>query len=178
MSDLVQAALISGGIFALVMLTQYGRRSVALKDLLRSILMVGAVGFFYLGDMPFSTSGEWNLYGAGLVLGLAFGAVAMLATRMEVDAVSGKVMTICGAGFVTVWAVAVLARLGFIYSVENISWVHEHVGLFMMDHGIESSAIAPFFVIWALTMVIARIAVVQLRARTMRAEVVSVGSQA
>lgn len=170
MSDLAQAALISGGIFAVVMLSQFGRRELVTKDLLRPVALTVAIGYFYLKDMPFTTSGEWDLYGAALVLGLLFGAIATIVTRLEVDAVGGRVMTVCGTGFVVVWVVAVAARLGFIFSVDHIGWVHEHVGLFMMQHGIEVDAIAPFFVIWALTMVISRVAAVQLRARALRAE--------
>lgn len=67
--------------------------------------------------------------------------------------------TTCGVGFV-----AVLARLAFVWAVENVGTIHDHFGLFMMNHQIEETAIAPFFVIWALTMVVARIIAIQLRA--------------
>ena len=168
MSDLAQASLISGGLFAIVMLTQFGRRTLTFRMLLRPVLLAGGIGYYYLSDMPLKTSGEWTLYAAGLAVGLLFAAGTTLATRIEVDATTGKVVTICGAGFVAVWVLAVAARLAFVYSTDHISWVRENVGTFLADHRIEQAAIAPFFVIWALTMVVARVAAVQIGAHQAR----------
>ena len=55
-------------------------------------------------------------------------------------------------------------RVGFVWSAENVEVVHNHVGLFMMDHQIVVAAIPPFFVLMALTTVVARVIAVRVRA--------------
>jgi hypothetical protein len=65
--------------------------------------------------------------------------------------------------------VALVARLAFIWAVDNVGAVREQVGTFMLSHQIETSAIAPFFVICALTMVVGRIVAIQIRARKLAA---------
>jgi hypothetical protein len=61
-------------------------------------------------------------------------------------------------------------RLGFIWAIENVGWAREQFGTFMFGHQISLDVIAPFFVIWALTMVIALVAG---RAATLRREAAS-----
>lgn len=169
MSDLVQAAVIGGSIFVAVMASQLGRRDLSWHKVVYPLISVGAFGWFYLEDAPTATHGEWSLYAIGIALGLVFGAVATLTTRMELDTVTGKVMTTCGLGFLVTWLVALAARLAFIWSANHVSSVHTEVGELMVRHQVEVSALAPFFVLWALTMVVSRIAVVLLRARRLRA---------
>jgi membrane protein CcdC involved in cytochrome C biogenesis len=173
MSDLAQAALIGGGIFVVVMLSQLGRRQHSLKGLVRPLVTVAAFGFFYLRDAPTATHGEWSLYAIGVALGLVFGAIAVATTRMELDTSTGKVMTTCGAGFVATWLVALAARLVFIWSATNVPAVHDRVGELMLSHQVEVSALPPFFVLWALTMVVSRVAVVQVRAHRLAAGAVA-----
>lgn len=168
MSDLTQAALISGGIFAAVMATQYGRREFTARALLRPVIMVGVFGWIYLRGMPLGSHGDLAAYAVALVLGLVFGAAATLATRVERDR-RGILHTVTGPAFATVWALAVVLRLGFIWAVENVDVVHDHVGTFMFAHQISLDAIAPFFVIWALTMVASRVAVIAGQAAALRA---------
>lgn len=75
----------------------------------------------------------------------------------------GVIFTICRTGFLAISAIVVLARLIFIWAVTDVSWAHEHFGMFLMSQRIEIAAIAPFFVIWALTMVAVRIVAVGIR---------------
>lgn len=131
------------------------------------LVSVGIFGFSYLKDVPPNSAGEWAVYGTAVALGLVFGAIATLTTTVERDATTGKIMTIGGTGFLITWRVAVVARLLFIWSVENVGTLHDHFGLFMMNNRIEEKAIAPFYVIWALTMVVSRIVAIQLRARNL-----------
>lgn len=168
MSDLAQAALISGGIFLVMIISQYGRHHLSWHKVVLPLVSVGIFGYSYLKDVPTNSAGEWAVYGTAVALGLVFGAIATLTTTVERDATTGKIMTICGAGFLTTWGVAVVARLVFIWGVENVGTLHDHFGTFMMNNRIEEKAIAPFFVIWALTMVVSRIVAIQLRARNLR----------
>lgn len=164
MSDLMQAALIGGGIAATVFASQLGRRDITWHKVAFPLLSVAGFGWFYLKGAP-SGSSELALYAAGLGLGLLFAAVATLTTGMHRDLTTGKVMTVCGVGFVATWLVALGARLAFIALAEHDATFRAHLGEFMMSHQLHQSAIAPFFVIWALTMVVARIAAVLVRAR-------------
>jgi hypothetical protein len=169
MSDLGQAALISGAIFAVVMTSQYGRRAFTARSLIRPVAMIAAFGYFYLKGMPFGSHGDLAAYGVAVVLGLLFGAAATVATRVERDA-DGTIKTVCGPAFAGIWLLAVVLRLGFIWTVDNVEVAREHFGTFMFAHQISLDAIAPFFVIWALTMVISRVAVLAGRASALRNE--------
>ena len=162
MSDLAQAALISGGIFAVVMLTQFGRRANRPMSALRPIIMVAVVGYGYLAGAPTDATSV-KVYLAAVGVGLLFAAGAVATTRVELDRITGKAYTVCGLGFVAVWLVAVAARLVFIWLVENNLWARNEFGTWMITNHVDFAVIAPFFVIWALTMVLARVAVVQLR---------------
>ncbi|HWC22539.1 MAG TPA: hypothetical protein VG502_09590 [Flexivirga sp.] len=163
MSDFQQALLISGGIAILVLLTQYGRRDFTTHSVLRPLGMIGGVGYFYLRGMPTDRSELW-LYAAGLGLGLVCGAVATVFTGIERDPRTGKVMTVCGVGFAATWLVVVAARLAFVWEADHNSTFREHLGTFMANHQLHEASIAPFFVIWALAMVVSRVAANAVRA--------------
>lgn len=153
MSELAQAALISGGIFVMVMASQFGRRRYSRTGVIRALATVAIVGYFYLKSMPFNTASEWSAYAVALGLGLLCGAIATVATRLQVDS-EGAIFTICRTGFLAIWGAVVVGRLIFIWAVTDVSWAHEQFGMFLMSQRIEIAAIAPFFVIWALTMVV------------------------
>lgn len=166
MTDMEQALTISGGIFGVMMLTQYGRRKYDLHKVLMPIGTVSAVGYFYLKGMP-SEHVDLVVYLVGAAIGVACGVVATLVTGVERDPVSGRVHTRCGAGFVAIWSAVVALRVAFIYLVEHNDWFRRHLGTFMTEHHIVSDAIAPFFVIMALAMVLARVFLLLARVRAL-----------
>lgn len=163
MSDFQQALLISGGIAILVLATGYGRRAFTVHSLIRPLIAVVTVSFFYLRGMPTDRSELW-LYAAGLGLGLACGAVATVFTGIERDETTGKVVTVCGVGFAATWLAVVAARLAFVWEADHNGTFRQHLGTFMMNHQLHETSIAPFFVIWALAMVVSRIAANAVRA--------------
>lgn len=169
MSDFMQALLIGGSIFVAMLFTGLGRRALTTRTVVRPLVIVGVFAVIYLKSAPLATGGEWGLYAVGVALGLVFGGLAAYFTKVERDAETGTVMTVAGAGFATTWFVAMAARLVFVWAVTDIPAFREQVGLFMMSHQIQESAIAPFFVIWALTMVVARVGAIQVRARRLPA---------
>ena len=65
MSDLTQAVLISGGIFALVMARGYGRRAFGLQAVLLPVVMIGGFGYAYLRHAPLHTP-DLAAYGVDL----------------------------------------------------------------------------------------------------------------
>jgi hypothetical protein len=163
MSALAEAALISGGIFVVVMLTQFGRRAYTTTALLRPLIMVGVFGVLYLKDAPLTNTAEMWVYAAGLALGVAFGLGAAAVTTLDRDRHTGKTYTTSRWGFVTIWAVAVVLRLAFVWAVTDLAWAGHHFAEFMITNRISVDAVAPFFVLWALTMVITRIVALQIR---------------
>ncbi|GAA1459342.1 hypothetical protein [Williamsia maris] len=169
MSDLTQAVEISGGIFALMMATQYGTRHFGWHKIALPVLAVSGFGYSYLKDAPTDHSSVM-LYLVGAAIGLVFGVLAYASTAMWADRTTGSIMTRCGAAFVAVWLVAMVARIGFVWAVSDIpafqTWVGEH----MMSMHLTTEAIAPFFVIWALTMVAGRLAGLVARSRALRTQ--------
>ncbi|WP_029138736.1 hypothetical protein [Nakamurella lactea] len=169
MSDFMQALVIGGSIFVAMLFTGLGRRALTVRSVVRPLVIVGIFAVIYLKDAPTATGGEWGLYAVGVALGLVFGGIAALLTKVERDADTGAVVTVAGAGFAVTWFVALASRLVFVWAVTDVPAFRDQVGIFMMGHQIEQSAIAPFFVIWALTMVVARVAAIQTRARRLPA---------
>ena len=162
MSPLQQSILISGSIFALVMLTQYGRRAYNLHSLIRPLLMSAGFGYFYVKGAPTSTA-DIVVYAVGAGIGVALGVVSYLLTRVEREP-SGVVKTVTGYGFVGVWLLAVAVRITFIALAEHNATFRLHLGTFMAGHGIVEAAIAPFFVLMALAMVLSRVGLVAAKA--------------
>ncbi len=168
MSDFAQAALISGGIFAIIMMRGYGRRVWDRGAVLFPLLMVAGFGYGYLHDAP-TTHTDLLAYAVALALGVVFGGLASVSTRVERDAASGSAMTVTGPAFAAIWASAVALRLGFIYAVEHWHWARMQFGEFMITHHVDFTAIAPFFILWVLGMVLTRLVAVGLRTATLPA---------
>jgi len=162
MTDMQQALTVSGLIFGIVMMSQYGRREYNWHRVALPLASTSTVGYFYLRGMPTSTV-DWVIYGVSALVGLAFGLVATAATGLDRDDATGRAYTRCGAWFLTTWLAAMALRIGFVYAAEHNTWFHQHLGEFLAEHHIVTDAIAPFFVIMALAMVLTRVALIGLR---------------
>lgn len=169
MSDLSQAVEISGGIFALMMATQYGTRHFGLHKIAMPVLAVAGFGYAYLKDAP-TDHNSIVLYLVSAGIGAVFGLLAYFATAMWADRSSGTIMTRCTTTFVSVWLVAMAARIGFVWAVSDNASFRTWVGEHMMSLHLTSDAIAPFFVIWALVMVVGRVIALSTRAARLRSE--------
>ncbi|MFJ2958071.1 hypothetical protein [Streptomyces sp. NPDC087270] len=166
MTDMEQALAISGGIFGLMLLTQYGRRKYDRHKVLMPLVSVSVIGYFYLRGAPTHTV-DLVVYLVGAAVGVVCGGIATLTTGVERDRGSGRVYTRCGAGFVAIWSVVVALRVAFIYLSEHDAWFRGHLVTFMTDHRIVEDAIAPFFVLMALAMVLSRVLLVLARVRAL-----------
>lgn len=162
MSDFMTALVISGSIFALMVATQFGRREYTWHKVLLPVVSVAGFGYAYLRDIPTGGS-SIALYVVGIVIGAVFAVPATLSTGIEREHSTGKLFTTTGWAFVITWLVALALRVGFVWSVENVGSVHDHVGTFMMSHQIPEASIAPFFVLMALTTVVGRVVAVKVR---------------
>jgi hypothetical protein len=163
MSDLQQALAISGSIFAVMMLTQYGRRDFTFHKWAYPLISVAAFGFFYLKDAP-GASVDWLVYLAGAMIGAAAGVVAARTTGVGRDE-NGTAFTVCGKGFAATWLVMSVVRIAFIVAVEHVDSFRNAFGTFMISHQISFDTVPPFFVLMALSMVVVRLAVVMVRIR-------------
>ncbi|MGU3291326.1 hypothetical protein [Williamsia sp. M5A3_1d] len=169
MSDLSQAVEISGGIFALMMATQYGTRHLGLHKIAIPVLAVAGFGYAYLKDAP-TDHNSIALYAVGGAIGALFALLAYASTAMWADRSTGNVMTRCGIAFVGVWLVAMAARIGFVWAVSDVPSFRTWVGDHMMSMHLTPDAIAPFFVIWALAMVVGRVVALSIRAARLRTD--------
>ena len=167
MSDLQQALLISGGIFAVMVHSQYGTREFTRRKIAIPLLAIAGLGYVYLHAAPIAMP-DLFVYAAGATIGVLFG-IAAACTAIRRDANTGRILTVSGIGFVATWFVAMAVRIGFIWGVENIDSFRNQFGAFMFEHSIDLSAIAPFFVVMALAMVVVRVGTVSVRAATLPA---------
>ena len=172
MSDFMQSLVISGSIFAVMMLSQLGRREYTWHKVLFPLLSVAGFGYYYLKDATFAGNATW-LYLVGIVIGAVFAVFTTATTRLE-RGTDGKIYTTTGAGFVLSWLVAVVLRVGFVWGVTYLAEFREHVGIFMMNHQLLESTIAPFFVLMALTTVVGRVVALKVRTNRMVAPNVTV----
>lgn len=170
MSDLVKAVEISGIIFVVVMITQYGTRHFNFHRIALPFLSVAGFGYAYLNEAPISSS-SIVFYLAGAAIGSVFAVLAYATTAMWRDGDTGKLMTRSGPAFVAVWLTAMAARIGFVWATSNVPAFRQSVGEHMTAMHLTTDMIAPFFVIWALTMVIGRIIGLLVHSRTVRTEI-------
>ena len=166
MSDFTQSLVISGSIFAVMMVSQLGRREYSWHKIALPILSVAAFGWVYLRHLPTAGNAIW-LYLVGIVIGGVFAVLTTMTTTIEQDPGTRKLFTRTGAAFVIAWLVAVALRIGFVWGVDNVSSFREQVGIFMMNHQLVQDSIAPFFVLMALTTVLGRVVALKIRANRM-----------
>ncbi|RIJ71275.1 hypothetical protein D1871_14735 [Nakamurella silvestris] len=176
MSEFMTTLAISLSILAMMVLTQFGRREYTARAAVRPLVVVLVLGYIYLKDAPISGP-EVLLYAAGIGIGLVFAVLATISTRLELDPESGRRYTLCGAGFVATWLVAVAVRIAFVWSVDNLEGFRNAVGTFMYQHQLAEGSIAPFFVLMALATVLGRTVAVRMRVNALgRADAVRTGA--
>lgn len=170
MSDLAQAALISGGIFVMVIARGYGRRVFDRRAVVLPLVLVAVFGWSYLKSAPIDSPRDWTVYAVAVAVGLVFGGIATAVTKVETDDRTGHTMTVTGLAFVGIWLTAVLLRLGFVWAITDNPSARAHFGEFMISHHLDFATVAPFFLLWALTMVISRMVALKIRERVMIAQ--------
>ena len=165
-----QAIVSSALILTYVLITQYGRRRFSWHKWLPPLLAIPAVGVVYLRTAPM-TRADVALYGIAIGVGAAFGLLATRATRLERDARTLRLYTRCGIAFAITWIVALGSRATFIWALQDSSAIRQSIGTFMRNHQIVSGAIAPTFVLIALSMYSIRLALLAVKVRQLPANV-------
>jgi len=170
MTDLQQALAIGGGIFIVMMASQYGYRDYTWHKWAMPLISVAIFAYFYVKDAP-NDSVDYVVYAVAVALGLAFGWAATATTKVEKNpAKGGAIYTRAGIGFASVWLLALAARVLFITLAEHNQGFRSALGTFMYNHQIVEEAIPPFFCIWAVVMVAFRVGLIALKAASLRSQ--------
>ncbi|WP_158889145.1 DUF1453 domain-containing protein [Amycolatopsis anabasis] len=149
------ALILSAALLAYVLLTQIGRHKVSLLRMLPSLGLVGYFAWSFLADLTFTAPNLWTA-GIGTALGLAVGGGLLATLAVERDRETGRAYTRAGAPYLLIWLVVLGGRLLFLWALEHVTWFGEDVGRFLMENRIEANAVAAFFVLMAMAMILCR----------------------
>jgi hypothetical protein len=154
-------------LFVFILATQLGRRTPSLDRLLLPVLIVGAIGFKYISNLPTGTVSHL-IELAGIGVGLLFGLASIALVRVDKDRETGRAVTTAGWPYAAVWTVALAARMGFAYG--STHWFHSALAQFSITNHVAAATYGTFFVLMVLTMIIVRTISVIHRARQQRAD--------
>jgi len=124
--------------FSALALVLWNMRRHELTDrrLLRPIIIATVVCGAFLHAVP-TAGAAGALVGAGLLIGIACGAVSAFATRLERDGSTGPVIATATPLAVTVTGLAFASRLGFAFAATN--GLGPAIGRFSASIGIHSA---------------------------------------
>jgi hypothetical protein len=163
--SIVKEALIFGAVFfGYMMLTQFGRRRWTWHKWLPPVVAIPVFVTIYFAKAP-HTWQDILAYAACGVLGLAFGGLTIVFTKMYRSETNRRLYTLCGIGFAATWLAAMGLRIGFVWALQNVDPFRTGFGRFMAENDIAKDAIAPCFVILPCMMITVRIIALGLRAR-------------
>jgi DDE_Tnp_1-associated len=115
------------------------------------------------GDRVPTVGGDLDFEISLSIAGALCGVLAATLMTVERDEQTGQIVTQAGVAYATLWVVVFGGRLAFAWAASNL-WSHQ-VMQFSVQHAITGSvAWTAAFVLMALSMVVARTAVVALRA--------------
>jgi hypothetical protein len=150
------------GLATFIIATQMGRRRLTVRRLLLPFLAVGIVGYHYLHSVP-TVGGDLDFEISLSLAGALCGVLAAYLMNVEKDEQTGRVVTQAGAAYAALWVIVFGGRLAFAWAASNL-WSHQ-VRQFSAQHSITGSAAwTAAFVLMALSMVLARTAIVAGRA--------------
>ncbi|MBV9280775.1 MAG: hypothetical protein JOZ41_11880 [Chloroflexi bacterium] len=149
------------GLAALIIGTQVGRHPLTPRRLLLPFA-AALVGFHYLQTIP-TVGGDLDFDIALSLAGAACGVLAAFLMGVERDGRTGRIVLQAGLAYAALWVIVFGGRLAFAWAASNV-WTHQ-VEQFSLQHEITGNAAwTAAFVLMALSMVVARTAVVAIRA--------------
>jgi hypothetical protein len=158
--------LLNLGLLSYILLANLGTRRVTRIRLILPLLIVVAAAVGYLHALP--TAGhDLTLEAAGVVAGLLLGMLAGFLVSVSRRA-DGQLVSHAGAAYAVLWITVIGGRIAFAYGATH--WFDRAIGHFSIGHQITGAdAWTAAFVIMALTMVLARVAITAIRASRSRA---------
>jgi hypothetical protein len=154
--------LLNFGILAFVLRTGLGTRRLTRRRFTLPIAIVAVVGLTFLRTVP--TAGNDVTLDVGLGLaGIALGVLAGSLMAVYRDRSNGSIVTRAGAAYAAVWTAVIGGRILFAYGSNH--WFAPQIASFSQKHAITGSgAWTAAFVIMAISMVVARVAVTAVKA--------------
>lgn len=154
--------IVFAGLAAFIIATQLGRRRLSFRRLLLPFLAAGIVGYHYLHSVP-TVGGDLDFEISLSLAGALCGVLAGYLMGVERDEQTGRIVTQAGVAYASLWVLVFGGRLAFAWAATNL-WPHQ-VMQFSAQHAITGSAAwTAAFVLMALSMIVARTAVVAARA--------------
>ncbi len=154
--------LLNLGVLAFVLATGLGNRALTRRRFRLPILLVVVVGIIFLRSVP--TAG--NDIALDVILGLAgvaFGALAGVLMAVGPDGADGALVTKAGAAYAVLWIAVIGGRILFAYGSDH--WFAHQIVTFSRQNALSgTSAWTAAFVIMAIAMVAARVAMTGLKA--------------
>jgi MFS family permease len=140
-------------LFVFILATQLGRRTPTVDRLILPVVIVGAIGFKYLHNLPSGTVSHL-LELAGLGAGVLFGLASTALVKVSKDETTGRAVTTAGWRYAAVWTVALAARMLFAYG--STHWFQSALARFSITNHVNPATYATFFVLMVLTMITVR----------------------
>jgi hypothetical protein len=154
--------LLNLGILVFVLASGLGTRALTRRRFRLPIVVVLVVGIIFLRSVPMAG----NDVGLDVILGLvgiALGALAGSLMAVHRDPGDGSLVTKAATAYATVWIAVIGGRILFAYGSDH--WYAGSITTFSRQHAITgTSAWTAAFVIMAISMVVARLAVTGVKA--------------
>ncbi len=151
--------LLNAALLALVLGTNLGRRAATTRRLLLPVALAGVAAVALLRSVP-TPGNDVQLETIGVAAGLAAGALA--GAVMKVNRAGTRACAVAGSAYATIWIVAIGGRM--LFAVAATGPLATQVGQFSTSHLITGAdAWTTAFVMMALSMVLARIAVTSVK---------------
>jgi hypothetical protein len=153
------------GLLVFILASNLGTRRLTRQRQLLPLALVVVAGWLLLRHVP-TVGHDVQLEAVGLLVGATLGVAAGLLVRVRRTA-GGEAVAHAGTGYAALWVGVIGGRMAFAYGADH--WFPQAIGRFSMTHQITGAdAWTSAFVIMALAMVVVRVAVTGLAARSTR----------
>jgi hypothetical protein len=142
------------GLLALILAANLGTRVMSVRRLALPVIVVVLAAIVYLRGLP-TTGNSTYLELAGAVAGVLLGVAAAMLVRVRRQA--DRVLATAGGAFAGLWIAVIGGRILFAYAASH--WLSRTIGTFSLRHELAPGAWTAGFVLMALTMIVARVAV-------------------